>query len=126
MVLHPDVQAKGQEEIDSVLGRDRLPTFADRLSLPYVEAIYREVMRLHPPVPLCEHFQVKLYILMTTYFLGVEHSTIEDDFYLGYHIPKGSFAVSFTVGLTKLFINRMFNHSQYLVCQALLLLWIGF
>jgi len=72
MVLNPDVQAKGQEEIDRVVGTDRLPTFEDRLSLPYVEAIYREVMRLHPPVPL-----------------GLEHSLIEDDFYLGYHIPKG-------------------------------------
>ncbi|KAE9406650.1 cytochrome P450, partial [Gymnopus androsaceus JB14] len=52
MVLHRDVQAKGQEEIDRVLGSDRLPTFGDRQSLPYVEAIYREVMRLHPPFPL--------------------------------------------------------------------------
>jgi len=72
MVLNPDVQAKGQEEIDRVVGTDRLPTFEDRFSLPYVEAIYRELMRLHPPVPL-----------------GIEHSLIEDDFYLGYHIPKG-------------------------------------
>ncbi|KAE9383003.1 cytochrome P450 1 [Gymnopus androsaceus JB14] len=71
IVLHPDVQAKAQEEIDRVVGRDRLPTFEDRLSLPYIEAIYRELMRLHPPVPL-----------------GIEHSSIEDDSYLGYHIPK--------------------------------------
>jgi len=72
MVLHPDVQMKGQEEIDRVLGRDRLPTFDDRLSLPYVEAIYREVLRLNPPLPL-----------------GIGHSSTEDDMYLGYHIPKG-------------------------------------
>jgi len=77
MVLHPDVQAKGQEEIDRVVGRDRLPTFEDRFSLPYVEAIYRELMRLHPPAPL-----------------GVEHSSIEDDSYLDYHIPKGCSVVA--------------------------------
>ncbi|KAJ3883006.1 cytochrome P450 [Lentinula edodes] len=47
-----DAQTKGQEEIDRVIGKDRLPTFEDRRHLPYVEAIYREVMRLHPPVPL--------------------------------------------------------------------------
>ncbi|KAJ3870024.1 cytochrome P450 1 [Lentinula novae-zelandiae] len=52
MCLHPDAQTKGQEEIDRVIGKDRLPTFEDRRHLPYVEAIYREVMRLHPPVPL--------------------------------------------------------------------------
>ncbi|KAE9396842.1 cytochrome P450 1 [Gymnopus androsaceus JB14] len=72
MILHPNAQAKGQEEIDRVIGRDRLPTFDDRQSLPYVEAIYREVLRLHPPLPQ-----------------GVEHTSIEDDFYHGYHIPKG-------------------------------------
>ncbi|KAJ3921183.1 cytochrome P450 1 [Lentinula edodes] len=43
---------KGQEEIDSVIGKNRLPNLEDRRSLPYVEAIYREVMRLHPPLPL--------------------------------------------------------------------------
>lgn len=97
MVLYPDAQAKGQEEIDRVLGRDRLPTFEDRLSLPYVEAIYREVMRLHPPVPMGEHFQVTYTFLMATYFLGAEHSLIEDDVYLGYHIPKGSFCSALSV-----------------------------
>lgn len=58
MVLHPDVQTKGQEEIDRVLGGSRLPTFEDRPFLPYTEAIYREIMRLHPPLPLGEHFQM--------------------------------------------------------------------
>ena len=58
MVLHPDVQAKGQEEIGRVVGRDRLPTFEDRFSLPYVEAIYRELMRLHPPAPLGKCLQM--------------------------------------------------------------------
>ncbi|KAF5379337.1 hypothetical protein D9757_007605 [Collybiopsis confluens] len=52
MCLYQKTQRKGQEELDRVVGRDRLPTFEDRNSLPYVEAIYREVMRLHPAVPL--------------------------------------------------------------------------
>ena len=43
MTLHPDVQAKGQEELDRIIGRNRLPTFEDRSTLPYIEAIYREV-----------------------------------------------------------------------------------
>ncbi|KAF9069515.1 cytochrome P450 1 [Rhodocollybia butyracea] len=70
MTLHPKVQAKAQAEIDRVIGRDRLPTFEDRRSLPYIEAIYREVMRLHHPFPL-------------------NHVSSQDDFYRGYHIPKG-------------------------------------
>jgi cytochrome P450 len=43
MALHPAVQAKAQREIDEVVGGDRLPTFADREDLPYVEAIVKEV-----------------------------------------------------------------------------------
>ncbi|KIK66046.1 hypothetical protein GYMLUDRAFT_239697 [Collybiopsis luxurians FD-317 M1] len=30
MVMHPEVRARGQEEIDRVIGADRLPTFEDR------------------------------------------------------------------------------------------------
>lgn len=91
MVLHPDVQTKGQEEIDRVIGRSRLPTFEDRPFLPYTEAIYREVMRLYPPLPLGEYFKTLATHILSNIFVGVEHSLIEDDIYLGYHIPKGSF-----------------------------------
>ncbi|KAJ3854521.1 cytochrome P450 1 [Lentinula lateritia] len=77
MCMHPDAQAKAQEEIDRVVGKDRLPTFEDRRSLPYVEAVYREVMRLDPPIPL-----------------GFPHTSTENDFYCGYHIPKGCSVVA--------------------------------
>ncbi|KAF8128036.1 cytochrome P450, partial [Boletus edulis] len=43
MTLYPDVMKKAQRELDSVVGTNRLPTFADRPSLPYVEALcYRD------------------------------------------------------------------------------------
>ena len=53
-LLRDDSQAKAQREIDEVVGRERLPTYDDRKYLPYIEAIYREVMRWHPPGPLGE------------------------------------------------------------------------
>jgi cytochrome P450 len=52
MILFPEVQAKAQAEIDSVVGKDRLPDFGDRDSLPYIEAVICEALRWHPPVPL--------------------------------------------------------------------------
>jgi cytochrome P450 len=52
MVLYPDVQTRSRAEIDSVVGRDRLPTFEDRASLPYVDAVVREVLRWRPIGPL--------------------------------------------------------------------------
>ncbi|KAJ7803147.1 cytochrome P450 [Mycena olivaceomarginata] len=67
MVLHPEVLAKAQKEIDTVVGRDRLPTFSDRASLPFVEALLSE-----------------------TYRWGLPHRLMEDDVYRGMFIPKGS------------------------------------
>ncbi|EGN99055.1 hypothetical protein SERLA73DRAFT_54575 [Serpula lacrymans var. lacrymans S7.3] len=52
MVLYPHVQERAQAEIDAVVGRDRLPRFDDRPSLPYIEAILRETLRWHPVTPL--------------------------------------------------------------------------
>ena len=51
MVLHPEVQKKAQEEIDAVMGPNRLPDFDDRPSLPYINAIVKELMRWHTVLP---------------------------------------------------------------------------
>lgn len=56
MMLNPDAQARAQVEIDRVVGRDRLPTFADRPSLPYTEALVTELLRWAPPIPVSEYF----------------------------------------------------------------------
>ena len=42
MTLHPEVQKRAQEEIDRVVGGDRLPDFDDREHLPYIEAVVKE------------------------------------------------------------------------------------
>jgi hypothetical protein len=54
MVLYPETQRKAQEEIDAVLGTERLPDFGDEVSLPYVTALCTEVQRWHPVAPLGE------------------------------------------------------------------------
>ena len=45
MTMYPDVYAKAQEEMDRVVGVDRLPDFSDRESLPYLESVIREIYR---------------------------------------------------------------------------------
>ena len=52
MMIYPDVQKRGQAELDSVIGRERLPTFDDRPRLPFVDAVYKEVLRWHPVAPV--------------------------------------------------------------------------
>ncbi|KAJ7171662.1 cytochrome P450 [Mycena crocata] len=74
---YPYVQAKAQAEMDGVVGMDRLPTFEDRSSLPYVEALCKELFRWLPIVPL-----------------GGPHRARRDDVYGGYLIPKNSLVVA--------------------------------
>lgn len=45
MLLHPEVQMKAQEEIDRVVGRDRLPEISDRGLMPYLQCVMHETMR---------------------------------------------------------------------------------
>jgi cytochrome P450 len=45
MTLNPQVQEKAWLELDTVIGRDRLPQLDDREKLPYVEHVLQEVYR---------------------------------------------------------------------------------
>ncbi|KAG1856466.1 cytochrome P450 [Suillus subluteus] len=73
MVLHPDIQEKAHRLIENVVGTKRLPTFQDRPSLPYIDAILRECLRWHPVL-----------------LLAIMHAAVESDVYEGYYIPKGA------------------------------------
>jgi cytochrome P450 len=51
MLLYPGVQKKAQDELDSVIGRERLPTFEDRPMLPFIDAVCKETLRWRPVAP---------------------------------------------------------------------------
>ncbi|KAF7296732.1 Cytochrome P450 [Mycena chlorophos] len=73
MALYPAIQHKAQTEIDALLGAPgaTFPTFEHKASLPFVEALLREVLRWRPVLPL-----------------SVPHATSAEDNYGGYFIPK--------------------------------------
>ncbi|KAL4077431.1 cytochrome P450 [Scleroderma citrinum] len=73
MTLYPRVMKKAQAELDAVIGTKKLPTFADRPSLPYLEALLTELLRWHTPGPV------------------TIRCTPTDDTYGGYFIPAGSY-----------------------------------
>jgi cytochrome P450 len=45
LVLYPEVGKRGQEELYHVIGRNQLPTFENRPSLPYINGIVKETLR---------------------------------------------------------------------------------
>ena len=73
MLAYPETQARAHAELDAIVGRARLPTFADYPQLPYLRAMVKEVLRWKPVAPL-----------------GPPHQSIEDDWYEGMFIPKGT------------------------------------
>jgi cytochrome P450 len=52
ITMYPEVQKKCQAELDAVVGNSRLPTFADRDSLPHLATMLKEVIRWGPTTPL--------------------------------------------------------------------------
>ncbi|KAI0029082.1 cytochrome P450 [Vararia minispora EC-137] len=52
MILNPHVQVRAREELDRVVGHERVPDFNDRPNLPYIEAIFMETLRWGPTTPL--------------------------------------------------------------------------
>ena len=64
MALYPEVQKKAQAEIDAVVGPDRLPEFEDRPSLPYIDAVIKELLRWNLVAPLGEPFYIYHIVLL--------------------------------------------------------------
>ncbi|KAG0702303.1 cytochrome P450 [Suillus ampliporus] len=107
MTLFPDAQKKAQAEIDAVVGPDRLPSFADRDrdSLPYTEALAKEVLRWHAVTPTC-----------------VPHCVTGDDIHDGYYIPKGSLIIAniwFMLNDPRTYANpSQFNPERFLASNG--------
>ncbi|CAM2111386.1 cytochrome P450 1B1 [Caretta caretta] len=71
LLRYPKVQVKMQEEVDRIVGRDRLPCAEDQPHLPYVMAFLYESMRFSSFVPVT-----------------IPHATTVDTSIMGYLIPK--------------------------------------
>ncbi|RDB27330.1 O-methylsterigmatocystin oxidoreductase [Hypsizygus marmoreus] len=70
---YPEAQAKVQEELDNVIGRERAPTFADQDSLPQLNAFVLETFRWRPVTAG-----------------GFAHKATKDIIWKDYVIPKGT------------------------------------
>ncbi|KAL5975996.1 hypothetical protein ACLOJK_020326 [Asimina triloba] len=52
LLKNPITFRKARDEIDSVAGTNRLVQESDTPNLPYIQAVLKETLRLHPPAPI--------------------------------------------------------------------------
>ena len=52
LLRKPEIFEKATEELDRVIGKERWVTEKDIPNLPYIEAIVKETMRMHPVAPM--------------------------------------------------------------------------
>ncbi|KAF3455178.1 hypothetical protein FNV43_RR05626 [Rhamnella rubrinervis] len=82
MLNRPQQLQKAVEELDSVVGKDRLVQEHDIPNLHYINACAREALRLHPMAPF-----------------NLPHQSVSDCVVGGYFIPKGSSILLSRLGL---------------------------
>ncbi|XP_019166432.1 PREDICTED: cytochrome P450 82C4-like [Ipomoea nil] len=73
LLNNPHVMKKVQEEIDSIVGKERWVEDCDVDNMAYLQAAVKEAMRLYPPAPLL-----------------VPHRAMEECIVGGYTLPKGT------------------------------------
>ncbi|XP_057972506.1 cytochrome P450 98A2 [Malania oleifera] len=73
LIKNQRVQKKAQEELDRVIGTERVVTESDFSNLPYLQCVAKEALRLHPPTPLMLPHRANANVKVG-----------------GYDIPKGS------------------------------------
>ncbi|GLJ10352.1 hypothetical protein SUGI_0126690 [Cryptomeria japonica] len=73
LVNHPEVQAKVRSELERVVGKGEEVKEEDVEKLPYLQAVVKETMRLHTPIPLL-----------------VPHMNLEEASIDGFRIPRES------------------------------------
>lgn len=95
LVIRPEVQKKAHDEIDRVIGRNRVPELKDMEHLPYLQAIVKEVLwqpficsftssmnvlqthRFRPVAPLALPHLLLADEKVTTYFLVIFASSCD-------------------------------------------------
>ncbi|KAK7388881.1 hypothetical protein VNO78_23708 [Psophocarpus tetragonolobus] len=73
LIKNPRIMVQVQQELNTVVGQDKLVTELDLPNLPYLNAVVKETLRLHPPTPL-----------------SLPRVAEESCEIFGYHIPKGA------------------------------------
>ncbi|KAM5272468.1 cytochrome P450 2E1 [Ctenodactylus gundi] len=76
LMKYPEIEEKLHEEIDRVIGPNRVPSMKDKLEMPYMDAVVHEIQRFIKLVPS-----------------NLPHEATQDTKFQGYVIPKGTVVI---------------------------------
>ncbi|CAO2840285.1 unnamed protein product [Amaranthus hypochondriacus] len=85
LLRNPDIMDKAVEELDRVIGKEKWVQEEDLKNLPYICAIIKETLRLHPPGPFLvphmsrEHVNINGYDIPKDTLIFVNTYTIQRD-----------------------------------------------
>ncbi|XP_033014700.1 cytochrome P450 2C29-like [Lacerta agilis] len=84
LLRYPEMEAKIQEEIERVIGRNRSPSYEDRNQMPYTEAFINENQRFLDLSPV-----------------AAPHSVTQEAHFRGFTIPKGTTVIPLLSSIMK-------------------------
>ena len=84
LIRHDDIRRTLQDELDRVIGKDRLMNEEDISNLPYLQALIKETMRVHPVGPLL-----------------IPHESIQACEVAGFYVPEKTRLLVNTYSLSK-------------------------
>lgn len=101
LATYPEIQERMYNEIKDQVGTDSIPDYADRMRLPFCEAVVYETQRFANLVPF-----------------GVPRRNLQPTKLLGYDIPEGTIVIPFLTSVLhnpKVFPEpEKFNPSRFL------------
>lgn len=92
LATHPNVQAQLHAELDTVVGRSRLPDFSDRSNLHYLECVITESLRYENPLTAERHHTHR--DRWSALISANPHRLIQDDVYNDMLLLKGTVVIA--------------------------------
>ncbi|XP_051885538.1 vitamin D 25-hydroxylase isoform X2 [Pristis pectinata] len=96
MALYPNIQEKVHQEIDTIVGKNQIPSLENKSQMPYTEAVLHEVLRYCNIAPL-----------------GIFRATTKNTVVRGYSIPKGTTVIT---NLYSVHFDEKYWNTPYLFC----------
>ncbi|EKM84422.1 hypothetical protein AGABI1DRAFT_104303, partial [Agaricus bisporus var. burnettii JB137-S8] len=87
---YPEIQQRAHEELDQVVGHDRMPTVEDEKDLPYIHAIIKASNLTYLLVASSRYSFQEVERCRNPFWLATPHYSTEDFTYHGQFIPKGT------------------------------------